>query len=243
MHYFRLNEWISKNNYFTAKKKVYAYLILPNATIKAHQLRGSFFVANGGNSFFKIHKSSVNPRIMLRGYKNKSVLPIEQNKWLMVNSAGRELTSKNDQKRFLGIVELLTSRIPSLLMARELMFRKFSLPLFDKNISKQEFAVRYGYRLWDAKGSGPKNEMLKREKFLDEYVRRTETTLLQEANVLYKENRLSRKKDFSKEYFNDALKAYLSSLAGEKRSSKKQSLKYYVGDDFSKLSDEIGNEK
>ena len=195
LQYKRANQWISRNSLIAQRKQGLFYIVLPNATFSGKSLRGQIFVNNGAYSFFHLEKASEDSTLMLRGYKNKTKYPVQTGKWWHIDAEGKNISEKKNLKSELSIVTFLTKRIPTIILARELMFRKYSAPLYEKKLTKEKLGTTYGYRMW--KSSKEKNsDLKKRIKFLDEYVRRTETTLLKEARNLYKSSLKSKKGDF-----------------------------------------------
>ena len=231
----RANEWISKNNVLAYRKKSFSYLVLPNVTIKGQGISAHMFVANGSKSFFKVSTDKTPAKHMLRGYKNKKQENIKNNIWWEVDAGGKTLVEKVDQKASLRIIEILMKRLPSLFIAREMMFRKYSIPLFNIHLTSDKLAENFGYRLWGELDSKKDTDLQKRMRFLDEYVRRTETTLLQESANLYKKNAYFKKRNFNSEFYSLALKGYLGTVSGDNAISKKILYNYYVDESFADL--------
>ena len=238
IHVDRANQWIRKNSLVASRKKSYSYIVLPNATIRGRGLEGHVFVNNGAESFFKFSTKKDPAKIMLRGYKNIVLQNIKNDKWWQVDSLGKSLFAKKENRRHLKIVASLTKRIPSYIIARELMYRKYTTPLLSRDINPGKLATLFGYRLWgslDEKGT----DLNRRVAFLDEYVRRTETTLLKESAALYKKNSLySKEREFGSGHYSLALRAYLAAVAGDKIKVNKKTYRFFVNDTFQNIEEQ-----
>ncbi len=229
-HAKKLNQLIQENNLFIDDKPSYAFIVLPNATVFGGSLKMEFVVLDGGASFFK-KRSSKQLRIktgeikeedeyldmpttlFYRGFKNKDVSSIDEDFWYQIDPNGLVLgrsSEKNGAEYAMG--EFITSRITSILVARELLLRQNSYVIFDSDIDENTFAADYGYRLWGSLTAMPKEDLRKRFEFLQEYTRRIETTNLLEREkfkqqrALYGEEFVTQ--PFSNRFYIRALKDY-----------------------------------
>ena len=98
------------------------------------------------------------------------------------------------------------------MIAREMMFKKYSIPFHQTNIKPRELARKYGYRLWNHKRSGTISETEKRLKYLRVFTRRLELTNLKifenYIKMAKREGRELVLSDYSPIYFRKALHAY-----------------------------------
>jgi hypothetical protein len=146
-----------------------------------------------------------------------------------VTASGREYVTVKNVPGELQVTELLTKRIKTIELAREIWVKSMTLPLFKEVADAKKLATREGYHLWG-------DEIEKRLDFLQEYTRRIETT-----NLKSKENLLSRLEaagekpntELSSIHYEYAINKYLNGLKS-KYSGKKlmvremNDLQYYV---------------
>ena len=193
--YKNLNDLIATNNKMTHGKPTYTFLVMPNATLMGYSPSVEIVSLFGGNTFFKkrsrkfmgIKSEAVDEQtfIQMRGFENKNLSPVEPDKWLVIDEKGRSLSPYNGDKTenlyWLSMGEFITKRIPSLLVARELMMQKYSEFCFRTKYDRVSFARIDGYRLWGnlkSEDGAKKDDLKLRLEFLKEYFRRIETTNL-----------------------------------------------------------------
>ena len=195
--YQKLNELIEQNNKF-AEKESSAFIVLPNGTIWGQTgLRMELIVLAGDKSYvknrsFKYLNESASEEnkvasFFYRGLENREEMSLKQDQWYEIDERGRTIFPV-DGKQF-AIGELLTKRIPSILIARELLLQRYSQFLFDKKQDVISLARDHGYRMWDAL-SQEEGDLVRRLEYLKEYTRRLETTNLR---MSYQLNELLRK--------------------------------------------------
>jgi hypothetical protein len=112
-----------------------------------------------------------------RGYLKGEFTAIETDKWHTVSVNGREITKNEDPSSDLQILELLTRRITTIELAREIWIEKFTLPIMSRIADSKGLAIEFGYSIWGG-------EVYQRIDFLQEYTRRTETTHLKSIENL-----------------------------------------------------------
>jgi hypothetical protein len=187
--YKKLNELIKKNNEEIVKHKpTYAFLVLPTITLMGYSPSVEMVSLLGSKSFIK-KKSSQDLGLLdgktfdleyqLRGFDKKEINKIEDGKWFEVEEKGKAINEVSNSLLVVG--EFVTKRIPSLLVARELMLKTFSNILFQEKYDRLNLATEYGYRLWgklDQVENANPDDLSKRLTFLKEYSRRIETTNL-----------------------------------------------------------------
>lgn len=193
--YKKLNGLIENNNKITRGKPTYAFIVMPNVTIMGYNpsveivsiLSGKTFFKKRSPAFLSLKKDEAKETleeetiVQMRGFENIALTPIESDKWLMVDEKGRSLTEASDNIYWLTMGEFITKRIPSLLVARELLLTKYSEFAFREKYDPIILARNDGYRLWGpikAEGSSKKADLELRLDFLKEYFRRIETTNL-----------------------------------------------------------------
>lgn len=183
--FINLNRLIEENNKLTRKKATYAFIVMPNVTIMGHNPSLEIVSLLGGKTYFKkrssellgLKKDSEDSEVVIqmRGFENTALTPVESDKWLEIDESGRSLVTTMENTHWLSMGEFITKRIPSLMVARELLIQKYSEFAFRENYDPKALAQNEGYRLWG-------DDLKLRLEFLKEYFRRVETTNLLVAN-------------------------------------------------------------
>lgn len=220
----QLNGLIEENNKFAKNKDTYLLMVAPNASIFAKNPTLEFVVLVGAESYIK---ARVNKQLGLegtspldsleldyRGFRGETSTTIEVDRWIKVSANGRELGyPSSNMLQQLRIGEFPTRRIPSILIAREMLLSELSPFMYDTQIDRLTLARDHGYRLWAKLPSGDDWELSQRITFLREYVRRLETTnLLASQQVLgkYQAGRdTAFASSYTNKYFNRAILNYL----------------------------------
>jgi hypothetical protein len=220
----------SNNPGLTVSTKV--MIVAPNASIVSTSVSFDFFYLPGGNSYFKKRDTELGEEfsLHLRGYSDAQVSVISNNDWHEVDSSGKKFQVSNEIPGGIQVLELLTRRIKTLELAREVWVKDFTLPLLAKLTDPESVAREFGYSMW------VDENMPKRLNFLTEYTRRIETTNLQAMeNLLTKLEGADKtfKRELSDEQYRESLKHYLLGL--KSRYDKKKTrvkemtdLQYYV---------------
>jgi hypothetical protein len=167
----RLNQLILENNpHLKIGSRV--MVVTPNLNLVSKNQTFDLIYSFPGKSYFKKRTIQEDKfTLSLRGYASNEVYEISENEWHEVSANGRSYQKIEEAPSILQILELLTKRIKSIELAREIWIKNFSVSLFS-NLSKPELlAGLHGYSLWG-------DELETRYKFLDEYTRRVETTHL-----------------------------------------------------------------
>lgn len=227
LQYQKLNKLITENNVWAKDKKTILFLVMQNGTVVSDNPMLEAIALPGTESFIKNRLSAeiglpvereTQTTVHLRGYDNTSFEKIDTGTWYRLDARGRELAVESESKRF-AMAEYLTTRIPTINVARELLLKERSEFVFDGELTRLKLAAKHGYRLWQ--GSLDKGEIKKRHDFMIEYSRRSETTLLVETE---KFNRSMRERGeavsstvWSDAFYLRAIDAY--ALAPEKNSS------------------------
>lgn len=183
--YVRLNKLIDENNKKFNIKKSYSFIVAPNFSILGRNLFTEFIVLPSSNSFFKNRSFSAfksdyeeknTVKAFYRGYENLSSLDVDFNNWYVVDKIGRSIIpgGSNFGKFYLG--EYVTKRIPTILIAREMLIRKYSSILMNRKLSKDLLAKKMGMKLWGRIYGSKISDLERRIYYLLEYTRRVETT-------------------------------------------------------------------
>jgi hypothetical protein len=182
--YNRLNKLIEETNK-TFSKPTLSFLVFPNGTVLGKDVVAEFVVLTGNKSYFKqrtIEQIGLEGKVkqpelnfFYRGFNKDNSYYVEAGRWYEVGKKGRTILAAENPARF-AIGEFVTRNIPSILIAREIMFKRYS-SFFHEPLSGKALARRFGYRLW---GESYKkgDDLSLRVKFLKEYTRRVETTNL-----------------------------------------------------------------
>lgn len=212
--YTRVNNFIDENNKFVSKPTE-ALLVMPGATVFGENISMEAYLSIARENFFKLrtdnalllseekeHSAVVN----LRGHVNKEMTDLSYGSWYKVAMPARKI-EQVEPDGMMNINELITKRIPSIYYSREAMLKKYSQFLFDKKMSRELLAVKYGYRKWTNK------EVELRKKFLWDFSRRLETSNIAVAeryrdDILKKYN-IVEKPVVNNDFFKLALAKYL----------------------------------
>jgi len=220
--YKNLNNLIENNNKFTRGKPTYAFIIAPNITIMGPNPSVEIVSLLGGKTYLKNRslatlgiknelakdKAVDDIYTQMRGFENAELKKLESDQWQEVDEKGRSITPAIDNLNWLLMGEFITKRIPSLLVARELLLTQYSQFAFQEKVDPNLLAKNFGYRLWS------KDELDLRLDFLKEYFRRIETTNLS-ASTHFSERLRERGEslkvmDYSNFFFIKALDKYYS---------------------------------
>lgn len=219
----------SNNKKFQIKNKV--MVVSSNMSLLGSQTSFDFLHMSGGKSYFKKRGQSEESTLSLylRGYSNTQEYPVASQDWQEVEVTGRSFNKVENVPSTLTILELLTKRIKTMELAREMWLKKFSLPVFDSITDAKKLAVNHGYHQWG-------DDYFKRIEFLVEYTRRIETTHLRSVENLLNKLRANGEKvvtEISSDFYHHSLNHYLMSQKSRFESKKLQvkemtNLQYYV---------------
>jgi hypothetical protein len=181
---------IDENDLYVQGKETYSFLVLPNASIAGFNLTAEVVVLDGGATYLKKRDPiqlglMVDPKetsfdrpveIFLRDSDKKE--EIDVGNWYEVSEDGSSLRQMelNEEGHFYP-GELLTRRISSIMIARELMLRMYSTFMFEELKDPQIFAELYGFRLWGRLNPIYNQDLFKRVEFLKKYTRREESKI------------------------------------------------------------------
>ena len=229
--YKNLNNLIENNNKFTRGKPTYAFIVAPNITIMGPNPSVEIVSLLGGKTYLKsrslatlgikkdLAKDIAAEEIytQMRGFENADLTKLESDVWQEVDEKGRSIIPETNNLNWLLVGEFITKRIPSLLVARELMLTEYSQFAFIEKYDPNLLAKNFGYRLWGSIKSGPdtkKDDLELRLDFLKEYFRRIETTNLSSSTHfserLRERGESLKVMDYSNFFFIKALDTYYS---------------------------------
>lgn len=207
-------------------------MVSPNATLVSSLNSFDMVYIQGGKSYFKKRGVSTLGEefaLHLRGYTSTEAYPLQELDWYSVETNGRSFERFENPPKELQLIELLSKRIKTIELAREIWIRDFTLPLIASLSDAKSLSIHHGYTLWD-------KDLLRRQEFLSEYTRRIETTNLRSLENLllkYEKNELPVIRELTESFYRAPLKDYLMSL--KKRYSNQNikvremnDLQYYV---------------
>ena len=215
----RLNLLVEENNKVIKEKKSYAFLVMPNGSVFGENIQAEFIILLGGESYVKSRlpahmnqkseSATQNLTFFFRGFENTREMPLEPDQWYEIEPRGRSISAYEAPSLY-GIGEFITARIPSILIARELMLKQYSEFVFTE-MSAYELAFNHGYRQWGSFKEAA-SDMSQRLSFLKEHTRRIETTqLLTSARfkeILEERGETMESMSYSARFFNLALVDY-----------------------------------
>ncbi|MFP5385263.1 MAG: hypothetical protein ACLGHN_04245 [Bacteriovoracia bacterium] len=224
----KLNELIAENSK-TEIPSTRFMLVAPNVTLVSLDDSFDLVYLPGNKSYFKKRVPRGELTAFLRGYLTTDGTEIKDVNWHEVEPKGRVVSAVEDVPAPLQILELLTRRIKTVELAREIWVGKFTIPMIKATGKAENLARNYGYKIWG-------EELHKRFGFLLEYTRRIETTNLRAIdNLLTKLEGKSEgiTKDLSEDLYRASLNNYLLGLKSRYDSKKMRvremsDLQYYV---------------
>ena len=215
--YTRANQLIKENNKITQKKKTYYLITARNATVFGHSFNLEVIALKSAKTFFKLRKDKTMKQkeerdnyqatFLYRGFENTSETDLEKGLWYEVDKRGRNLSPFENFRKF-SMGEYITTRIPTILVARELLLKES--PVAFKKWKSKELSQE-GYRLW-GNLNDENSDLSRRLQFLKVYTRRIETTnilSLDKLNDKLKEKGESiHLGDYSPRFYEKAIKDY-----------------------------------
>lgn len=207
-------------------------MVCPNATVQSTDVSFDLVSLSGGKAYLK-RRSAAGEKLQLglRGYTNKGLETIDSLDWMEIDPTGRHYAAINEVPGTLQLLELVTSRVQTLELAREIWYEQFTIPILTMNTDEKNLAIKHGYTLWG------KDQLERREEFLWEYTRRMETTNLRSLENLLarleKAGEVVPPRELTDAYHQVALKHYLLGLKTRYTDSKMQvremnDLQYHV---------------
>jgi len=154
-------------------------LVTPSGTISSINTSFDAVYTLGAEAFFKVRENNPEKKMLLnlRGYLSDNQNEILDEFWYKIESNGRSFSKLEEIPGTLQVLELLTKRIKTIELAREIWVKQFTLPMFPLLPYPEKMAVEFGYTVWG-------ENLQERLKFLSEYTRRVETTNLKSINNL-----------------------------------------------------------
>lgn len=206
-----LNRIRVENSAHLGERKSRVMMVAPNGSLIGKEAGFDFLHVTGGSSWFKKRSMEEGDELLLhlRGYAATDVNFVTEQVWYEIQPDGRSYRKEENARPELQVLELLTKRIKTIELAREIWFKKFTVPVLHILSKPESLAHQFGYRHWY------ESEMEKRMQYLVEYTRRIETTNLRSIqNLLAKleKNNERPPQDFSNELYQASLKHYLLGL-------------------------------
>jgi hypothetical protein len=255
----RLNKMIVGNNQIFGGKRTRTLLALPNGTLVGNLLRTEMVVLEMGDSYIKNRTvtwlnrksklASASPVLNLfgsDGSDDQKKFNLTDGQWYRLSARGERIAPLDNidpMITMLARMELVTSRFPSVLLAREIWLQRRSAHLFSK-ISAKELAINFGYQLWESKNITANGlDIGKRERFLTKDLALTAQRRYKLWDRLLQEIELEGNKEkvvatFGPEYYLRAFKHYTANhtpfflprdgAAGSNSFRSKFWLRYYV---------------
>lgn len=214
--YYSLNQKMIENSKQIVKRDTRLFVYTANLSLEVLNSHLDLFYGIKNSTFFRTKKSYEkfvkkdnrlqNATVSFRGYLNKEEVQISDEKWYQSDEKGLEVRPANSELHLYEAASVFTERIPSIWLARELWLEKYSLDVLKVQDDFQKYAVQYGYRLWNNKAP---DELQKRIQFAKEYIRRTETTILNNMDLVFKDYPTE---TISREYFKNLMKLHYNKL-------------------------------
>jgi hypothetical protein len=176
-----LNTLRSDHEKFMAMK-TRIMIVTPNSSLVAKDVGLDYVYIPGGKSYFKKRTTREGEEcaVYLRGYSMTQPFNISDMDWFEVYQNGRNYNPMSDVPGTLQVLELLTKRIKTIELAREVWVRDFTIPIIKARSDAALLGKNFGYTLWG-------DELARRFEFLIEHTRRIETTNLRSIeNLLVK---------------------------------------------------------
>jgi hypothetical protein len=226
----KINELRAENKKFKDTKS-HVMLVAPNVTVVSQDTSFDLLYILAGKSFVKKRTTRDGDELALqmRGYLTSAPVTVSDLNWVEISETGRDQVALSDPPGPLQVTELMTKRIKTLELARELWFKKSSMDILESLSDAKKLAIDHGYVLWE-KG------MSQRFDFLSEYTRRIETTNLRSVENLLKRSETDSKKldvTLNDTHYRASLNDYLKGLKTRYTDKKMEiremnDLQYYV---------------
>jgi hypothetical protein len=207
--FLAINKILNRNNgLIPLPTKV--MFVSPNSTVVGAKVSFDYLYYPGGKGYLKKRSTEEGEEfsLHLRGYNDSLVIPIADTTWHEIIPNGRVVTPLLDVPGILQITELLTKRIKTIELAREIWVEAFTVPMLENRKNPTLMAREFGYTIWG-------EELKKRFDFLVEYTRRIETTNLRSLeNLLLKleKNGEVVSRELSEDHYRASLNHYLLGL-------------------------------
>lgn len=214
LQYQALNKKIKESLDIMQGRVTDIFLYTPNTSINLTNSNLNIFYALNGKTHlkaskniksFKSNDTSVQSfSLGLRGYNNKTLEDISYDTWYEVNEKGTQVLENKELSKVYAVTEAFMSRIPTIQLAKEILFLKHGREIYSRNISKNHLAKHHRYYLWDDEA-----EMKKRKEYLVEYIRRVETTNLSVIAKFFKDFPVE---NFDKTFYAQAMEKHYFAL-------------------------------
>lgn len=207
--YEKINGLIRENN-TTQLLDHEALIVAPNASVLSinreltlfYRPLGSSYILSKSKGEFDTGEGRENNTavVFARGFNNTERTYLDSEQWHEMDAEGKNLAVMENVPPLLAASEILTKRIPSLILLREKWLAQ-TKGLWQTLGDSEALATNWGLRLWG-------DELAQRLDFLQEYTRRIETSNLRAlARVTPKPG-----PEFDGRYFSRALEAYFRGI-------------------------------
>lgn len=211
-----LNKYLAKNTDVLKEMDTYFYFYTPSYSLtgknKSFEMfyepdsDGHFYINGKVDNFTSSDQRGAEIKLLYRGYNNLSSFAPEDNTLYEVDPLGQTaVESEKNQNHFLASRTQI-KRATSIYLAREIWLKKYSIDMISAMNNPYTLARTYGYRLWNEENT---NEIEHRVKFMEEYVRRVETSNL--ASLKKLTNGIP-KKGFDKSFFFATMNVYYDAI-------------------------------
>lgn len=188
----------SENGHYVSKNSIVQYAHhVGGETIFQYKTDQENFVSDDKDKDFFL-------KVYFRGYLNKNVVEVEPNTTYEMSMLGDKLLPREKEMTLFKVVRSLAKRVVTLRLQREYLLEEIFSFHFDKKLSAKDLAAKYGYRMWDVE---QKFELVDRMGFLNEYIRRLETSNLKIVQRLAKKDKV-----WDQTYYTDAIREHFKRI-------------------------------
>ena len=221
----RLNTLIMENNQYFVTKKNHLLLSFANGTIWGDNLTLEVIVLDRNSAYLKLYppdryyesssQEATVAKMFFRGRSNIQEVELATGQWFEINPLGTQLTDFPEGETKFLFHDLITRRIPTLLIARELMMRQYLGAILHGEIDKLQIAKNSGYKLWGSLKEA-NSDLSERAQFLIQYIRRVETSTILEGQRLARKVELKggslEKMEYDQRFYTSSMGSYYSSM-------------------------------
>lgn len=227
--YIWLNELINKHQTVEQQRTVILFST-SNGSLSTSNTITDVISMKNGDSFVRVRSGEglyydqspehIEAYFNIRENVNLENESLDLDKWYSITNKNNSFSYYPEGDKRFYMPSLITRRIPSILVARELFVERYSKYLLEKNLTKKLLATRYSFRLWDEWGTNGDSD--KRLEFLKKYTQKVEYKNVREKAKLFA--RLSKRGEkvvignYNESYYADAVREYFFSQ--KKRASR-----------------------
>ena len=209
--YKKLNQLLGLKSRQATFKKTRILFNAPNFSLYTEDSNINIFANALGEGFYNVKPEIVNfepatteksiAKVMLRGYENKKLMSLNFNSWYKVGAEGEQVREENSNiTSSLEMTWAFTHRIPSILLAREILMQDYADSALTKTNDESNLLTN---DYWD------KNKLEQRIEFLFEHTRRIETTNIASLKKILPKQNIEQ---FAVSYYAESMKQHYSYL-------------------------------